>query len=94
MVKEFLELEDAEVFLKVAEKATFVIRVDPYMFAQYFGFMFYINLSNLASEDVSKLLKVLRGKFIVTHKIIKADSITDFLIKTKIKEEKERKEGA
>ncbi|MCD6484124.1 MAG: hypothetical protein J7L47_03320 [Candidatus Odinarchaeota archaeon] len=93
MVKEFLELEDADVFLKVAEKATFVIRVDPYMFAQYFGFMFYINLTNLASEEVGKLLKALRGKFIVTRKIIKADSITDFLIKSKIKEKKRKEES-
>lgn len=91
MVKEFLELEDADVFLKVAEKATFVIRVDPYMFAQYFGFMFYINLTMLDSEEVGKLLKALRGKFIITRKIIKADSITDFLVKAKIKEKKEEK---
>ena len=89
MVKEFLELEDADVFLKVTEKSTFVIRVDPYLFAQYFGFMFYINLTRLDSEDVGKLLKALRGKFIVTRKIIKADSITDFLAKAKIRERKE-----
>ena len=93
MVKEFLELDNADVFLKVAEKATFVIRVDPYMFAQYFGFMFYINLTNLASEEVGRLLKALRGKFIITRKIIKADSITDFLIKTKIRKSQETEDS-
>ncbi|MCD6515006.1 MAG: hypothetical protein J7L07_08780 [Candidatus Odinarchaeota archaeon] len=83
MVKEFLEITSPDVFLRIAEKATFVIRVDPFMFAQYFGFMFFIDLTKLSDMEVGRILRLLREKFVVTKRIIKADSITDFLEKMK-----------
>lgn len=79
MVREFLELKSIDAFLKVSENATLVIRCDPYLFVQYFGFMFYINLTNLKSEEVGNLLRRLKDKFVIVSNITKADSLSAFL---------------
>ena len=81
MVREFLEVSNPDTFLKITENATFVIRIDPYLFAQYFGFMFFIDLSKISSEQVGKLLRAIKNKSIITKKIVKADSLSDFLKK-------------
>lgn len=83
MVREFLEITNPDTFLRITENATFVIRIDPYLFAQYFGFMFFIDLSKISNEQVGKLLRTLKNKSIIAKRIIKADSLSDFLNKMK-----------
>ncbi|MGQ4833395.1 MAG: hypothetical protein ACP6IS_05855 [Candidatus Asgardarchaeia archaeon] len=83
MVREFLEITNPDTFLRITENATFVIRIDPYLFAQYFGFMFFIDLSKISNEQVGNLLRTLKNKSIIAKRIIKADSLSDFLNKMK-----------
>ena len=79
LVQEFLEVEDLETFRRVAEQSPLVIRRDPYLFAQYFAGMFFINLAKLDQKEVKRLFDMLRGKMIIVKNFIKASSITDFL---------------
>ncbi|RLI13051.1 hypothetical protein DRO35_01520 [Candidatus Bathyarchaeota archaeon] len=83
MVQEFLKVEDPETFRLVAEQSPLVIRRDPYLFAQYFSGMFFIDLAELRQEEVKKLFRMLRNKIIMVKKTVKASSISDFLNKTK-----------
>ena len=82
MVQEFLKVEDPETFRLVAEQSPLVIRRDPYLFAQYFAGMFFINLAELRQEEVKKLFRILRNKIVIVKEIVKASSINDFLNKT------------
>lgn len=82
-MQEFLKVEDPETFRLVAEQSPLVIRRDPYLFAQYFSGMFFIDLAELRQEEVKKLFRMLRNKIIMVKKIVKASSISDFLNKTK-----------
>ena len=82
-MQEFLKVEDPETFRLVAEQSPLVIRRDPYLFAQYFAGMFFINLAELRQEEVKKLFRMLRNKIIMVKKTVKASSISDFLNKTK-----------
>ena len=82
MVQEFLKVEDPETFRTVAEQSPLVIRRDPYLFAQYFAGMFFINLAELRQEEVKKLFRALRNKIVMVKKIVKASSISDFLNRT------------
>ncbi|MEM1515014.1 MAG: hypothetical protein QXT26_07735 [Thermoproteota archaeon] len=81
MVQEFIEVDDVGTFRLVAEHAPLVIRRDPYLFAQYFSAMIYINIAKLDEKEVKKLFDLLRGKMIVVKSIVKASSISDFLEK-------------
>jgi len=82
LVQEFLKVEDPETFRLVAEQSPLVIRRDPYLFAQYFAGMFFINLAELRQEEVKKLFRMLRNKIVIVKEIVKASSINDFLNKT------------
>ena len=82
-MQEFLKVEDPETFRLVAEQSPLVIRRDPYLFAQYFSGMFFIDLAELRQEEVKKLFRMLRNKIIMVKKTVKASSISDFLNKTK-----------
>jgi len=82
LVQEFLKVEDPETFRLVAEQSPLVIRRDPYLFAQYFAGMFFINLAELRQEEVKKLFRILRNKIVIVKEIVKASSINDFLNKT------------
>ncbi len=82
MVQEFLEVDDMETFRLVAEQSPLIIRLDPYLFAQYFAGMFYINLAKLEREDVRKLFEMLRGKMVLVKRVIKATSISEFMEKS------------
>ena len=81
MVREFLEIEDLETFRRVAEHSPLVIRRDPYLFAQYFAMMFFINLARMESEDLRRLFGTLRGKTIVVKEIVEASTIGEFIEK-------------
>jgi len=82
LVQEFFEVEDLETFKLVAEQSPLVIRRDPYVFAQYFAGMFFINLTNLEQRDVKRMFDMLRGKMIIVKSLIKASSITEFINRT------------
>lgn len=86
MVQEFIEVDDVGTFRLVAEHSPLVIRRDPYLFAQYFSAMIYINMARLDERDVRRLFELIRGKMIVVKNIVKASSITDFLEKVEGKE--------
>ena len=79
MVQEFIEVEDVGTFRRVAEQSPLVIRKDPYLFAQYFSSMIFINIGKLEEKEVRRLFDLLRGKMIVVKKLVKASSISDFL---------------
>jgi len=81
LVQEFFEVDDLETFKLVAEQSPLVIRRDPYLFAQYFAGMFFINLTTLAQKDVKRLFDMLRGKMIIVKNPIRASSISDFISK-------------
>lgn len=81
-MQEFLKVEDPETFRLVAEQSPLVIRRDPYLFAQYFAGMFFINLAELRQEEVKKLFRMLRNKIVIVKEVVKASSINDFLNKT------------
>lgn len=81
MVQEFLEIDDLETFRLVAEQSSLVIRRDPYLFAQYFAGMFFIDLAKLGQKDVKRLFDMVRGKMIVVKNLVKASSISDFVDK-------------
>lgn len=81
MVQEFIEVDDIGTFRLVAEHAPLIIRRDPYLFAQYFSAMIYIDISKLDEREVKKLFEMLRGKMVVVKNLVKASSISDFLEK-------------
>jgi len=79
LVREFLEVDDLETFRRVAEQSPLIIRRDPYLFAQYFGVMFFINLTILDQGDVKRLFEMLKGKIIIVKSWVKASTITEFI---------------
>jgi len=64
MVREFLEIDDLETFRRVAEQSPLVIRRDPFLFAQYFAVMFFVNLAEMERGEVKRLFEMLKGKTI------------------------------
>ncbi|HIE13701.1 TPA: hypothetical protein EYP70_00340 [Candidatus Bathyarchaeota archaeon] len=80
-VREFLEIEDLETFRRVAEESPLVIRRDPFLFAQYFAMMFFINLAKIDSGDIKKLFEMLKGKTIIIKDIIEASTLSEFIKK-------------
>jgi len=79
MVQEFFEVEDFMTFKLAAQQSPLIIRKDPYLFAQYYSGMFYIDLVKLEQEDVKALFEILRGKTIIVKNIVKASSISEFI---------------
>ncbi|MEM1586831.1 MAG: hypothetical protein QXX99_05500 [Candidatus Bathyarchaeia archaeon] len=86
MVQEFIEIDDIGTFRLVAEHAPLIIRRDPYLFAQYFSAMIYINIAKLDEREVRKLFDLIRGKMVVVKSLVRASSISDFLEKVGGKE--------
>ena len=79
MVREFMEIDDPQVFQRVAEQSSIVIRRDPFLFAQYFAIMFFIDLSRLEKGNVKTLFDALKSKLIIVENIIQASTITEFV---------------
>ncbi len=77
--KNFFEVEDFMTFKLAAQQSPLIIRKDPYLFAQYYSGMFYINLVKLEQENVKALFEILRGKTMIVKNIVKASSISDFV---------------
>lgn len=78
-MKEFLELVDVDSFMKLADKASVVIRLDPYVFINLYGLTFYINLSKLDRRDVRRVIYGLKDKLIMVRKSTVTKSIKEFL---------------
>ena len=81
MVREFLEIDDLETFRRVAEQSPLVIRRDPFLFAQYFAVMFFVNLAEMERGEVRRLFEMLKGKTIVIKDIVEASTLSEFLEK-------------
>ncbi|OYT44687.1 hypothetical protein DRO29_00920 [Candidatus Bathyarchaeota archaeon] len=81
MVREFLEIDDLETFRRVAEQSPLVIRRDPFLFAQYFAVMFFVNLAEMERGEVKRLFEMLKGKTIVIKDIVEASTLSEFLRK-------------
>ena len=79
MVREFMEIEDQQIFRMVAKQSPLVIRRDPFLFAQYFAIMFFINLAGLEEREVKSLFEALKVKLIIIRNIFEASSITEFV---------------
>jgi len=81
MVREFMEVNDPQIFQRVAEQSPLVIRRDPFLFAQYFAMMFFINLARLEKGNVKTLFETLKGKLIIVENIVQASTVTEFIEK-------------
>ncbi len=81
MVREFMEIEDPRTFRKVAKQSPLVIRRDPFLFAQYFAMMFFIDLAGLKETEVKDLFGALREKMIIVGRTVEATSIAEFIKK-------------
>ena len=79
MVREFLEIDDLEAFRRVAEQSPLIIRKDPFLFAQYYAVMFFINLAALDPGDIRRLFDMLKSKTIIVKTMVKASSIAEFI---------------
>ncbi|RLJ01589.1 MAG: hypothetical protein DRP11_04165, partial [Candidatus Aenigmatarchaeota archaeon] len=77
----FLEIDDLETFRRVAEQSPLVIRRDPFLFAQYFAVMFFVNLAEMERGEVKRLFEMLKGKTIVIKDIVEASTLSEFLRK-------------
>ena len=93
MVHEFLEVDSLEVFSKVAEKSSLIIRIDPFLFAQFYSFMFFINLGGLDTSEVRRLFDMLKGKTVIVKKTVKAYSLAEFTEKATETAKTTRKHG-
>jgi len=81
LVREFLEIDDLETFRRVAEQSPLIIRKDPFLFAQHYSFMFFINLASLDSREVRHLFDMLKGKTIIVKNMVSAYSLREFIKK-------------
>ena len=64
-MREFLEIENWEDFVKIAQNSNLVIRIDPYIFVYLYGLIFFIDLGKLADDDVKRLFQALKEKLIL-----------------------------
>ena len=78
-MREFLELADVDSFMKIAENANLIVRIDPYVFINVYGLIFYINLGNLDKRDVRRVIVGLKDKIVVVKNIEVKGSIHQFL---------------
>jgi len=79
IMREFLEIEDPDAFIKISQSANFVIRVDPFIFIYIYGLIFYIDLGKLETTEVKKIFQNLRDKLIIVKNVEKSGSIYEFL---------------
>ena len=78
-MREFFEVADTDSFMKLAENVNAVIRVDPYVFINFYGLIFYLNLGRLEKKDVRRIIQGLRNKLVVVKRMDIRDSIYAFL---------------
>jgi len=79
LVREFLEIDDLSTFIRVAEQSPLVIRKDPFLFAQYYAMMFFINLTTLKEGDVRRLFELLKSKTVIVKSMVEASSLSEFI---------------
>ena len=78
-MREFLEIADIDSFMKVAESANLIIRIDPYILVNVYGLIFYVDLGKLDKRDVRRIFQGLRDKLIIVRKTEVKKSIYEFL---------------
>lgn len=83
-MREFFEIEDIASFIKVSRLSEFVIRLDPFLFVNVYGLVFYLDLSKKDSKEISNLFTSLSDKIVFSTKAEVSTSFKEFL-KNKIK---------
>ncbi|MHA1594451.1 MAG: hypothetical protein ACTSXJ_03075 [Candidatus Baldrarchaeia archaeon] len=78
-MREFLEVENWEDFVKIAQASNLVIRIDPYVFVYLYGLIFFIDLGKLTSEDVKNLFQALKEKLVLVKGVKVSRSIYEFI---------------
>ena len=76
---DFLEVEGVDAFLRVARASNLVMRMDPYVLVHFYGLIFYIDLGELDSKDVSRVFQGLMDKMIIVRKVDWGRSLHEFL---------------
>jgi len=85
-MREFFEIEDISSFIKASRLSNFVIRLDPFLFVDVYGLIFYIDLSKKSPQEISNLFNALSEKLIFSTKAETSSSIKEF-IKSKVQKE-------
>ncbi|MFQ5711101.1 MAG: hypothetical protein ACE5GD_04880 [Candidatus Geothermarchaeales archaeon] len=78
-MREFLELEDIDALMRVAQTSNLVMRVDPYILIYFYGLIFYMDLGKLDGRDVSRIFQGLRDKLIIVKGVETMGSLHEFL---------------
>ncbi|NHV06883.1 MAG: hypothetical protein HA495_06035 [Thaumarchaeota archaeon] len=84
-MREFFEVEDISSFMKVSRLSELVIRLDPFLFVNVYGIVFYLDLSKKDPKEISNLFTSLSDKIIFSTKAEVSTSFKEFL-KSKIQE--------
>ena len=79
MTREVFEVESLEDFLKLADKVDFILRIDPYLIAYYYGMVFCLDLSSLSDSEVREALSTLRQKIVFIKSIKTISSLLEKL---------------
>lgn len=78
-MREFFEVDDVESFIRVAQNSNVIVRADPYVLANVYGMIFFIDLSALSRQDIARLFMALKEKLVVVRSAESKSSIAEFL---------------
>lgn len=78
-MREFLEIDDPAGFIKVARESSVIIRIDPFLLANMYGLMFFIDMGKISEDEVREVFQNLREKMVFVKNAEKSDSISSFL---------------
>jgi len=78
-VREFLEVDDVDTFMKVAQTSNLVVRIDPYILVYIYGLTFYIDLGKLGKRDVNRIFQGLKDRLVVVKRVEAIPSLHEFL---------------
>ena len=74
-----MEVESPEDFLKVSDNVNLIIRVDPFIIANYYGIFMFLDLRKLKNEEIRKTLIALKDKIVNVKRHIRATTLEDLL---------------
>ena len=74
-----LKVADVDSFLRLAEGAHVVIRLDPLLMVNLYGLIFYIDLGELDRNEVRRVLTALKDKMVSVKGVRRADSLSSFV---------------
>jgi hypothetical protein len=92
-LREFLEVEDVDTFMRIAQTANLLVRVDPYVLIYIYGLTFYIDLGKLDKREVNRIFQGLKDRLVVVKRVEAIPSLHDFLEKRLREKEEDEPEG-